>query len=394
MKYDFDTVINRKNMGSVKWDAIEKELGPGSDDILALSVADMEFKVAPEITGAIKKKADLAVYGYTGPTDSYFAAVIGWMQRRHHWNIKKEWISPSAGVVPALFSAIRAFTHSGDKVIIQSPVYYPFGRAVIQNGCQIVHNNLLYEDGRYTMDFDDLETKLQDPRVRVLILCSPHNPISRVWTEEELLRLGELCLEHRVLVISDEIHADFVYKPHQHTVFASLSPEFQDNSMTLTAPSKTFNLAGLQCSNIIIPNPKLKAQFDIASQNVGFSSLNHFAYVACEAAYREGEAWLNELLGHLEENKNLVQSFMAENLPQIKVVETEGTYLLWLDCRSLKLNDHELERLMKEKGRIFLDEGYLFGPEGSGFERLNIACPRSVLVKALTNMKRAIDSIS
>lgn len=392
--YDFDTIFSRRNIGAAKWDSITKEMGDAGEDIIPLSVADMEFKVAPEIVAAIKKVADFAAYGYTIPTEGYYKAVIGWMERRHNWKIKKEWISLSTGVVPAFNTAIRAYTHPGDKVIIQQPVYYPFEAAITNNGCQVVNNALIYKDGNYSIDFDDLEEKVKDPLVKVLLFCNPHNPVGRVWTKDELHRLGEICLKEDVLVISDDIHFDFVFKPYMHTVFAALSQEFQDNSLILTAPSKTFNLAGLQGSNIIIPNPKLKAQFDIANQRTGFFSLNHFAYAACEAAYNEGERWLDELLEYLEGNLNYLKSFMAKELPQIKVIETEGTYLVWLDCRALGLSNNELEKLMKEKARLFLDEGYIFGASGSGFERINIACPRAMLEKSLNNIKKAIESIS
>lgn len=392
--YDFETVVNRRNSGSFKWDSITKEMGEGSEDIIPMSVADMELKVAPEITEAIKEKADFGVYGYTGPTESYYKAIEGWMKRRHNWEIKREWISLSAGVVPAFFTAIRALTHPGDRVIIQQPVYYPFSSAVTLNGCEIVNNKLLFKDGKYTMDFDDLEKKAKDPRVKVMILCNPHNPVGRVWTTEELTKLGEICLKNDVVVVSDEIHFDFVFKPYKHTVFASISKEFEQNCLILTAPSKTFNLAGLQCSNIIIPNRKLKSLYDIASQNISSFSLNYFAYPACEAAYTKAEKWLDELLELLEENKKYLKTFIKENLPQISVIETEGTYLVWLDCTSLGMNKDELEKFMKEKARVFFDEGYLFGEEGNCFERVNIACPRSMLEKVLNNMKTAIDSLS
>jgi cystathionine beta-lyase len=381
--YDFETVVDRRKSGSFKWDSISKEMGEGSEDIIPMSVADMELKVAPEITEAIKEKADFGVYGYTGPTESYYEAVMGWMKRRHNWNIKKEWISLSAGVVPAFFTAIRALTHPGDKVIIQQPVYYPFSSAVTLNGCEIVDNKLLFKDGKYTMDFDDLEKKTKDPRVKIMMLCNPHNPVGRVWTIDELTRLGEICLKNDVVVISDEIHFDFVFKPYKHTVFASISKEFEQNCLILTAPSKTFNLAGLQCSNIIIPNSKLKAQYDIAAQNISSFSLNYFAYPSCEAAYTKAEKWLDELL-----------ELLKENLPKLSVIETEGTYLIWLDCTALGMNKEELEKFMKEKARVFFDEGYLFGEDGSGFERINIACPKSMLEKVLKNMKTAIDSLN
>lgn len=392
--YDFETVVDRRNSGSHKWDAVVNEMGNGNEDIIAMSVADMELKVAPEITEAIKKKADFGVYGYTGPTESYYEAVQGWMGRRHNWKIKKEWISLSSGVVPAFFSAIRALTHPGDKVIIQQPVYYPFSRAIKLNGCEIVNNQLLFKDGKYTMDFDDLEKKAKDPRVKVMMLCSPHNPVGRVWNIDELKKLGEICLKNDVIVVSDEIHFDFIFKPYKHTVFATICKEFEQNCIVMTAPSKTFNLAGLQCSNIIIPNSKIKSKFDIALENISFYSLNYFAYAACEAAYTSGEKWFDELLKLLEENKEYLKEFVKENLPQISVIDNEGTYLVWLDCRSLGMNNSELEKFMKEKARIFFDEGYLFGEEGSGFERINIACPKSMLEKALKNMKAAIDTLN
>ncbi|MHC1719797.1 MAG: MalY/PatB family protein [Clostridiaceae bacterium] len=391
--YDFDTIFNRRNMGSSKWDSIEKELGPGSEDVIPLSVADMEFKVAPEIVAAIKKRADFAVFGYTDGTESYYDSIISWMERRHNWKIKKEWISLTPGVVFAFYTAIRALTHPGDKIIIQQPVYYPFEMAIKRNSCQLVNNELIYKDGKYHIDYEDLEEKVKDPAVKALLFCSPHNPVGRVWTEEELYKVGEICLKAGVPVISDEIHFDFVFKPHKHTVFASISKEFEQNCFVLTAPSKTFNLAGLQCSNIIIPNPKLKAKFDIANQYTGFNHLNHFAYTGCEAAYKEGEKWLGELLVYLEGNLNYIKDFIAENLPQLKMIETQGTYLVWIDCSALGLSDKELEKLIKEKAKLYLDEGYIFGKSGSGFERINAACPRALLEESMNRLKYAVDSL-
>lgn len=394
MKYDFDTIINRKNTGSYKWDEILLEMGAGNDDIIPLSVADMEFKAAPEIVKAIKGKADQSVFGYTGPTEGYYEAVAGWMERRHCWKIKKEWISLSPGVVPALYTAISAFCNSGDRVIIQQPVYYPFSNAIADNGCEILNNPLIYKAGHYTMDFEDLEKKAEDPRTKAIIICNPHNPVGRVWTRDELTELGKICIKNNVLVISDEIHFDFVYEPYKHTVFANISEEFQNNCLIMTAPSKTFNLAGLQCSNVIIPNSKLKEQFDKASEITGFFSLNQFAYTACEAAYTEGEEWLNQVINYIKGNIDYLKEFMTENLPQIPVIKTEGTYLVWLDFRSLGLDNGSLKKLMREKGRVFFDEGTIFGNDGSGFERLNAACPRAMLEKALNNILGAVRKAS
>ncbi|HEX3027587.1 MAG TPA: MalY/PatB family protein [Clostridia bacterium] len=388
--YDFEMIVDRRGCGSYKWDAIAAEMGEGAEDVTPMSVADMELKTAPEITEALKKAVDFGVYGYTGPTEGYYEAVQGWMERRHGWKIKKDWISLSPGVVSAFYNAIRALTHPGDKVIIQRPVYYPFSSAVKLSGCEIVNNPLILKDGRYEMDFEDLEQKAKDPRVKVLLFCNPHNPVGRVWTAEELKKLGEICLKNNVVVVSDEIHFDFVFKPFHHTVFATISPEMEQNCMILTAPSKTFNLAGLQCSNIIIPNPELKAAFDLAFENTGTFSLNYFAYPACEAAYRSGEGWLDGLLELLESNKKILADFLADELPQIKLIEPEGTYLAWLDCRGLKMNRDELETFMKQKARVFFDEGYLFGEEGNEFERINLACPEKMLKKVLENIKAAI----
>lgn len=390
MKYDFDTIINRKNTGSFKWDDILLEMKAEYEDIIPLSVADMEFKVAPEIVEDIKNKVDEAVYGYTGPTDSYYQAVIDWMGHRHNWIIKKQWISFSPGVVPGLYTAVSAFCNAGDKVIIQQPVYYPFKAAITDNGCEVINNPLIYKDGRYTMDFEDLEEKARDPKVKAIIVCNPHNPVGRVWTRDEIIQLGEICIKNNVLIISDEIHFDFVYEPYKHTVFASISKEFANNCLILTAPSKTFNLAGLQGSNIIIPNPKLKEQFDDVNSKKGFFTLNQFAYTACEAAYTKGEEWLSHALIYLKGNIDYLKAFMSENLPQIPVIETEGTYLVWLDFRALGMDSEELKKFMREKCRLFLDEGYIFGAEGEGFERINIACPRALLEKALNNIKKAI----
>lgn len=391
--YDFDTIFSRRKIGAAKWDTIETEMGKNSSDIIPLSVADMEFKTAPEIVEILKDRVSYASYGYTIPTDSYYESVVNWMKKRHSWNIKKEWISLSPGIVPAFYTAIRAFTHPGDKIIIQQPVYYPFKSAAICNGCEIVNNELIYEDGKYTIDFEDLEEKVKDPRVKVLLFCNPHNPVGRVWTKEELIKVGEICLKNDVLIISDEIHFDFVYKPYKHTVFASISKELENNVITMTAPSKTFNLAGLQDSNIIIPNGKLKLQFDIANCNTGFFTLNQFAFDACEAAYNKCELWLEELLDYLQGNLNYLNNFIENNIPEIKVVPPEGTYLVWLDCMGLGMNAAELERFMKEKARIFFDEGYVFGDAGVGFERINIACPRKMMENALNNLLKAFKDI-
>ena len=392
--YDYETAVDRRSCGSSKWNMVTREMGPGNEDVIPLSMADMELKTAPEITEALAESVRFGMYGYTEPTESYYESVVGWMERRHGWKVEKDWISLSPGVVSALYTAVRALTRPGDGVILQRPVYYPFTFAAEHNGCRILDNALVVRNGRYEMDYDDLEQKASDPGAKVLVLCSPHNPVGRVWTRDELRRAGEICLRHGVTVLSDEIHFDFVYQPYRHTVFASISPELAQNCMVLTAPSKTFNLAGLQTSNIIIPNPDLRKKYAAASADCAIHSLNYFGYTACEAAYRKGEPWLEGLLAHLEGNRSFLLDFMREKLPQIPVTEPEGTYLVWLDFRSLGMTPKRLEQFLREKARIFSDEGSLFGTEGDGFERFNIACPRAMLEKALENLKRAVDSLT
>lgn len=393
MHYDFDTRIDRTGTGSLKWDRHRKFVPEDASDFLPLSIADMEFPTAPAITQALTAVVERGVYGYTIPTDSYIAAVSEWMLKRHNWMIESSWIVPFCGVVPALYNAIRAITHPGDKVVVQPPAYPPFYSAVTSAGCQVVRNPLLNDAGHYRFDFDDLEEKVSDPRVRALILCNPHNPTGRVWSERELRELGRICIEHDVLVLSDEIHFDFVFPPSKHQVFAALSDEFALNSITFTAPSKTFNLAGLETSNIIIPNPDLREDYTIAAENALFMPLlNIFGYTACEAAYRHGEEWLDQLLTYLEGNARFVADFCARNLPDVVVSPLEGTYLLWLDFRPLGLTSQELERVVTQRAHLKLDEGYTFGVEGAGFERINLACPRSMLKTAMYRLSDALNS--
>lgn len=304
--------------------------------------------------------------------------------------IRKEWISLSPGVVPGICSAINAFTDPGDKIIIQQPVYYPFMNAILSNGRRISNNELVYEEGRYTMDFSDLEERAKDPRAKVFLLCSPHNPVGRVWTKEELKEAAEICLRNDVLIFSDEIHFDLIFPPHNHHVMATLSREIQNKSIIFTAPSKTFNLAGLQCSNIIIANPELKKTYDRGAGATGFFALNSFAYESCITAYEKGGRWYEELLDYLAGNIRYVKTFLETHLPMIRAVETQGTYLIWLDCRGLGLEPVELQRFMREKARIFPSEGRVFGPAGEGFERINVACPRHFLQTAMDNLKTAI----
>lgn len=389
MKYDFDKVINRYNTSSVKWDEVQSVYG--EKDLLPMWVADMDFPSPAPVIEAISEKAAYGIFGYTSRSASYFEAVIGWMERRHKWSVQKNWICHSPGVVPALSTIVLAFTNPGDKVVIQPPVYYPFRNVVEQNGREVLHNPLKYTDGRYTMDFEQLRSLL-DPSVKLLILCSPHNPVGRVWTKEELTELGNICLEHNVMVVSDEIHSDLLLADQVHTPFASISERFAQNSIICTAPSKTFNLAGLQISNIIIPNKRLREVFQNKMNALSLQLGNTIGLSATESAYRHGEEWLDQLLVYLRQNLDFLTRYIEEHIEGIKVIKPEGTYLVWLDCRELGLDAKGLERLIQKQAKVALDEGYIFGTEGEGFTRINIACPRSILAEGLRRIERAVAS--
>lgn len=393
MKYNFDEIIDRTNYHSVKWDELKTNFGDIPEDVLPMWIADMEFRSPQPVIEAIKKANEHGIYGYTSRPLSYYQAIIDWMEKRHNWKIKKDWIAYSPGVVPALSLIIRAFCQPGDKVIVQPPVYYPFFRVIENNGCHIVNNSLKLSNKKYFMDYDDLERKVDDSRVRLLILCSPHNPVGRVWQKEELIILGEICLEHNIIVVSDEIHADILFKGYRHLPFASISPAFAHNSITCTAPSKTFNLAGLQTSTIIIPNKKYYKIYENILDSLALDENNFFGLVALEAAYRYGEEWLEQLLSYLNENLEFLMKYLKERIPKIKVIKPEGTYLVWLDCRQLGFNGKDLNNFMIKKARVALDDGYWFGTGGEGFMRINIACPRSFLEEGLKRIERAVSSI-
>jgi cysteine-S-conjugate beta-lyase len=401
MKYDFDQEINRKDTQSAKWGVIQDPDNPsrwistddyfGDNRMLPLWVADMDFPAPQPVVDALVRRAQHGIFGYTIRTNSYDAAVVNWMKRRHGWNVAPDWILTTPGVVPAVNLLIRTFTRPGEKVLVQQPVYYPFFTAIENNAAQIVSSSLLLEDGRYRMDFADFEKKAADPATTLFILCSPHNPVGRVWTREELTRLGEICLRHNVLVIADEIHADLIYKGVTFTPFAGISAALAQNTVVCTAPSKTFNLAGLHTSNIIIPNPSLRRRFQKTLNSCGMGKwANPFGVVACETAYREGEEWLEQVLAYIEANLDFLQHYLDAHVPGVRLIRPEGTYLVWLDCRGLGLDNQALKRLMMEKARLFPDEGFIFGPEGDGFERINIACPRAILQEALERIRRAV----
>lgn len=383
MKYDFNKIIERRNTKSVKWDLAEK-------DVLPMWVADMDFEIPEVIVDAVIKRAKHPIYGYSTPRDEYYDSIIKWWKERHNYNINKEWIIYSPGVVSAVSMLIRAFTNPGDKVILQTPVYHPFFSAVKNNGCEIIENPLKLIDNKYYMDFEDLEQKLKDSRAKAIVLCSPHNPVGRVWTREELTNLGELCLKHGVIVISDEIHCDIVYKDYKHIPFPSISDEFAESCAMCTAPSKTFNLAGLQVSSIIISNDTLRKKFSEVLESNGIETPNIFGIEALEAAYNYGRQWLDQLIDYLKGNLEFLTKFIEKNTPEIKVIQPEGTYLVWIDCRGLNMDPKELNEFFLKNAKVWFNEGYIFGNVGDGFQRVNIACPRSILEEALNRIDRAL----
>ncbi len=388
MKYDFDTVIDRNHTNCLKYD-FKTERGM-EEDVLPLWVADMDFQTLPEIRSCLQEVVSHGIFGYSDGKEDYFAAVQGWYARHFGWEIKKEWLIKTPGVVYAIAAAVAAYTNEGDAVLIQQPVYYPFGQMIRENKRKLVNNPLQQRDGHYEIDFADFEQKIVEHHVKLFLLCSPHNPVGRVFEEWELKKLGDICIRHHVIVLSDEIHSDFTYPGHTHHVFASLGEVYANQCVICTAPSKTFNLAGLQISNILIPNEKLRHAFESAVTRTGYSQAGIMGLVATQAAYEHGDEWVAELKAYLYENLNFVREYLKENLPQIRLIEPEGTYLLWLDFCGLGLTEKELEELVVKKAKLWLDRGAVFGAEGRGFERINIACPRSTLKQALDQLKNAI----
>jgi cystathionine beta-lyase len=401
MMHPFDEEPDRRGTNSLKWEFVQSEADPerwerterflGADRVLPMWVADMDFRCPEPVIQALTARVQQGVYGYTMPGDDFYAAVVNWMRRRHGWEIDPDWICVTSGVVTALNMLVRAFTSPGDQVLIQPPVYYPFFGAIQNNGAEVLTSPLIYDGGRYLMDYADLEAKASDPRVKMAILCSPHNPVGRVWSRDELKRFGEVCVRNNVLVVSDEIHGDLIFKGNVFTPFANISRDFAGRSVICTAPSKTFNLAGLKTSAIIIPDEGLRTEFRNALRKSGLALVaSTFGVVAFKAAYEQGEPWLEQTLDYLQGNLEYLESYVRERIPHIQVVRPEGTYLVWLDCRKLGLDQAGLKQLMREQARVYLDEGDLFGAEGEGFERINIACPRSILVEALGRIRTAV----
>ena len=389
MKYDFDKIYDRRNTDSLKYDfASERGLSP---DVLPLWVADMDFRIPEEVISAIKKRADHGIFGYTEPKEDYYKTVCGWFEKRHGWSPDPHKFVITCSVVFSLCALLRAFTDRGDSVIICQPVYYPFEESIVKNGRKLVVSELKNDGGYYTVDFEDFEKKIVENKVKVFILCNPHNPVGRVWTRDELLKMGDICLKHGVFVISDEIHSDFVFGANRHTVFASLKEEFANNCAVCSAPTKTFNIAGLHAAHTYISCDERREKFLKELDGQGYSQPNIMGTVACKACYDYGESWLESLKVYLAENIAFVREYIAANLPQITLREPEGTYLVWLDCRRLGLDDKQLTGLVQSEAKLWLDDGYIFGKGGSGFQRINTACPRSVLKTALKRLKNAVE---
>lgn len=385
---DFDAVPDRHGTKCLKYDFAVQRGRPA--DVLPLWVADMDFKTSSYIEDALVRQAQHAIYGYTESDDAYFAAVQQWMQLHHDWRVEPWWLQKTPGVVFAIAVAVKAFTEPGDAVLIQQPVYYPFSEVIADNGRRLISSDLVLDEetGHYEIDFADFERKIEENNVKLFLLCSPHNPVGRVWSREELLRLGDICRRHGVIVFSDEIHADFVWKG-RHQVFAAVDPAFAAFTVTATAPSKTFNIAGLQVSNIFIADAGLREAFRHAYNASGYSQLNAAGLIAAEAAYRDGETWYNAVKDYIQDNIAYMRRFIQERLPQLRMIEPEGTYLVWVDFRSLGLDNAALEDLILNKAGLWLDSGAIFGAVGEGFQRFNVACPRATLTRALEQLAAA-----
>jgi len=388
MIYNFDKIVARENTSCIKYDLRKAYFG--REDVMPLWVADMDFETPDFIREAVLKRAAHPIYGYTFRTDSFSGSIINWMQKRHQWEVKKEWISFSPGVVPALNMAVLAFTKPGDKVILQPPVYFPFFTAVKNHGREILYNQLVEKNGRYEMDFEDLENKIDD-RTKLLLLCHPHNPVGRLWSKQELETLVEICARKNIIIISDEIHSDLMLNNNVHVPLATLSDKAAEISLTCIAPSKTFNLAGLSTSALIIPNENHKKVYEKILDDLHIGMGNLFGITSMESAYNEGEEWLYQLLKYLNKNLEILNNFFTERIPKVKVIQPEATYLVWLDFRELGMHNKDLKEFVIQKAGLGLNDGPTFGPGGDGFQRINIALPTEVLVRALEKLEEAVN---
>lgn len=381
MKYDFDTAVSRRGTGSYKWDSSEIE-----GDVLPMWVADMDFRTAPCVIDALRNRVEHGIFGYVSVPDAYYDAVISWFARRHGWNIRREWIQYTSGVVPAVSAIIKGLTVPGDEVLVMTPVYNCFFSSIRNNGCTAAECPLVYHDNTYTIDYESLEKIASGDKVKLLLLCNPHNPACRVWTREELIRVGEICKRNGVIVVSDEIHCELVMEGYRFTPFASISQEMQDMCITCNSPSKSFNTAGLQIANIICNNPDWQQRIDRAINDNEVCDVNPFGVEGLIAAYNHGEEWLSELCRYIEGNYKIVKEFFAEKLPQYAIAKLEGTYLVWIDCRHTGLTSDQLTELLNARARVLVNSGTMYGAAGEGFIRLNIACPQSRVLEALNRM--------
>lgn len=388
MKYDFNKITDRHNTNAIKFDLALARGKPV--DVLSLWVADMDFPTAPAILDALHAKVNHGIFGYSVPNEKFYEAVKNWQKTEHNFEIERKWIVTTPGVVFAIASAIKAFTKEGEAVIIQTPVYYPFKNMIEANKRKLVTSPLFEKDGKWYIDFEDFEKKIVENEVKLFILCSPHNPVGRVWTRDELTRLSEICLRHNVLVFADEIHNDFVFDGYKHTVFSTISKEAALNSIISTSASKTFNLAGLQFSVNFIQNPILKMKFHDERDKTGYDEPSLMGLVATQAAYEHGKEWLSALKKHLSSNLDFVRNFVRENLPKARLIEPEGTYLLWLDFSAYGYSDAELDDLIVNKAKVWLDRGTMFGKEGNCYQRINIATPLPILKEALERISKAL----
>lgn len=386
MNFDFDKIVERKGSSCIKWDGMEKFLGAG--DALPMWVADMDFLTPGYITEAIIKKANHGVFGYPLREESYFTSLMDWLDRRHQWTMKREWISFCPGVVPAVNIAVLAYTLPGDKIIVQPPVYFPFFTAVTDHKRTLVYNHLVMRNNRLCMDFESLEALAKDG-AKMLILSNPHNPGGSVWTKDELLQMSAICLKYNVLIISDEIHCDLILKPFKHTPLASLSQEISMQTITTVAPSKTFNLSGFSTASVIIENDSLRRKFNTTLDHLHIGGGNIFGNIASEEAYLHGDNYVDELMDYLAGNVEILEKYVAENLPKIKVIRPESTFLVWLDCREMEMNDEDLNKFFLHKAKVGMNPGVMFGPGGEGFMRMNIGCPAATLKKGLDQIREA-----
>lgn len=385
MKYDFDKITPRRDTNSYKWDSTDDK------EVLPMWVADMDFQTAPCIINALKKRVEHGIFGYTRVPEEYYDAVISWFSRRHHWKPRREWFIYTSGVVPALSAVIKALTNVGDKVLTLTPVYNCFFSSIRNNGCELDSCALRYEDNTFSIDYEDLERRAADPKTTLMLLCNPHNPSGRVWTREELRRIGDICIKNNVVVVADEIHCELVHPGFTYTPFASVSEEFQKHSVTCVAPSKAFNIAGLQIANIIVENDEWRQRIDKAININEVCDVNPFGVIATIAAYNEGEEWLNQLLQYIHGNYLFFKDYCEEHLPQLPVAPLEGTYLAWMDCRSLGIPSEELEEELMKEAKLWLNAGSMYGKEGEGFMRWNLACPRQLVKEGLERFSQFVN---